>query len=489
MPGVCGSAGVIRSGVGPRRSGPLTLVTNSRRQDDDTVVTDHAMNTARILVVVGLLGVLSGGCARTGSDSTTFTPEPSTTIAGDSTTTTAEVSTTVPSSTTPPDGVTVDPNLPSALSRGQVPWDDVGAGWYVVLYDSSKANPTSEADAREGPVVLYLVNSAGERYEVAAWEPGRYPTFIDAAATSALVARTGADLDETVYDVVDLTTGSSSVAYRVGFPENSFVNTWPPLSLTRPRGENVVVHRSDGTTEWLERRTPDGTVLSVVYEQTYVEGEGSMAWLYGPDGTSLVVAGTSGIFEMSNEGSILGKLWAPPDTLCEPVRWWDADTFLAACYGQGPGSAPFDDNGQPHTYYGRLWLLETDGAPGAPLTEYPAEPPIVVDFGYHDAWPTDDEIFIQWRGDCGSAAVANLNAEGTGDFLDIEEPEARLAHGVEMIDIHDGQMTIYGWDDCAATVGGLFTVDLEGRYLKTLVPVLGDSRGVIGVRGLATVYP
>jgi hypothetical protein len=74
-------------------------------------------------------------------------------------------------------------------------------------------------------------------------------------------------------------------------------------------------------------------------------------------------------------------------------------------------------------------------------------------------------------------------------LLDIEEPETRLAHGVEMIDINDGQVTIYGWDDCAATVGGLFTTDLEGRYLNTLVPVLGDSRGVIGVRGLATVYP
>jgi TolB protein len=445
------------------------------------------MMSARLLVVVGLLGVLSAGCDQTGSDSTTSTPESVSTTTGDSTTTTAEVSTTVHPTTTTTDGVTVDPNLPSALSRGQVPWGDVGAGWYVVLYDSSKANPTSEADVREGPLVLYLVDSAGERYEAAAWEPGQYPTLIDATATSALVARTGANLDETVYDVVDLTTGSSSNAYAVGFPESSFVNTWPSLSLTRPGGENVVVHRSDGTTEWLERRTPDGTVLSVVYEQTYVEGESSIAWLYGADGTSLVVTGTGGILEVSNDGSILGSVWSPPDTRCEPVRWWDADTFLATCYGQGPGSAPLDDTGEPHIYYGRLWLLDTGGSPGAPLTEYPAEPPIVVDFGYHDAWPTDEGIFLQWRGDCGSAAVANLNAEGTGDFLQVEEPERRLVHGVEMIDIRDGQMTIYGWDDCAATVGGLFTVDLEGRYVNTLVPVIGDSRGVIGVRGLATV--
>ena len=73
--------------------------------------------------------------------------------------------------------------------------------------------------------------------------------------------------------------------------------------------------------------------------------------------------------------------------------------------------------------------------------------------------------------------------------MDIEEPDERLAHGVEMIDIVGGQMTIHGWEDCAAWVGAMFTVDLEGRYANTLVPVIGDSRGVTGVRGLATIYP
>lgn len=442
----------------------------------------------RLLVLVSVMAVLSGGCSQTGSDATTSTSEPTTTTVADSTTTITQP-TTAPSSTTPTgDHVTVDPYLPSALSRGQVPWADVGPGWYVVLYDSSKANPTDESDIREGPVVLYLVNSAGERYEVAAWEPGQYPTLIDATEASALIALYELDRDQTVYEVVDLTTGASSVTYTVGLPELS-LDIWPHAFLTRPSGANVVVHRSDGTTEWLERRAPDGTVLSVIFEQSYAGGGRTMTWLYAPDGTSLVVSGSGGISEMSNEGSVLGELWSPPDTRCEPVRWWDVDTFLATCYGQGPGSAPLDDYGEPHTYYGRLWLLETDGSPGAPLTEYPAEPPSVVDFGYHDAWPTGDETFIQWRGDCGAGAVATLNAAGIGDFMDIEEPEARLAQGVEMIDIVGGQMTIYGWEDCAAWVGALFMVDLEGRYVNTLVPVIGDSRGVAGVRGLATIYP
>jgi TolB protein len=397
------------------------------------------------------------------------------------------VSTTPPSSTTTtlPE-VTVHPNLPSALSRGLIPWDEVGAGWYVVLYDSSKANPESEADVREGPVVLYLVNGAGERYEVAAWEPGQYPSLIDATGTSALVANFEVD-GETVYEVLDMPGGVSSVAYTLGSSEE-LLDIWPRASLTRPSGANVVIHRSDGVTEWLERRTPSGGVLSVVFEQKYLESGAPMPWLYGPDGTSVIVAGRKGISEWSNQGSSLGAIWSPRDTRCEPVRWWDADTFLAVCYGQAPGSAPLDDNGELHTFYGRLWLLDTDGTKGAPLTEFPDEPPMVVDFGYHDAWPTDEETFIEWSGDCGSSAVAILNPDGTGDLLDIEEPGPRLAHGVEMIDVHDGQMAVYGWSDCAATVGGVFTVDLEGNFLNTLVPVIGDARGVTGVRGLATVY-
>jgi len=357
----------------PNQSGLVALSPNRRRDDDDVVKSDRAAIRTRLLGVVGLLGVLSGGCAQIGSDATTSPTEQATTTVADSiTTTVAESTTTVPSSiTTTVDGVTVDPNLPSALSRRQVPWADVGAGWYLVLYDSSKAYPTDEADVREGPIVLYLVSSTGERYEMAAWEPGQYATLIDATETSALVARFEVNLDRTVYEFVDLITGASSIAYTVGFPESS-LDIWPHASLTRPSGANVVVHRSDGSTEWLERRTPSGTVLSVIYEQTYVGGGRSMPWLYGPDGTSLVVARRDGISQVSNQGSLLAEPWTPPDTHCEPVRWWGADTFLAACFGQGPGSAPLDDNGQPHTFYGRLWLLETNGSP---VIHSPNSPP------------------------------------------------------------------------------------------------------------------
>lgn len=452
---------------------------------------DRVVKVPRVRMVAGviLLSAVASGCSSAGSDATPATTErttlrPTTTTVGVSATSSSPTSTTSAHS----DGVTVDPNLPSAMNSAAIPWDQVGSGWYVVLYDPSRANPTSDTDVREGPMVLYLANAAGERYEVAAWAPGQYPTLIDATTTSALVARTGSDFDETVFEVLDLTTGIATIAYTFRPPE-SFLDIWPHASLTRPNGENVVVHRSDGTIEWLERRTPDGTVITTVYERPLIGQAANMSWLYGPEGTSLVVRHRDGIEYVTNDGSIHGELWTPPDTRCEPVRWWDADTFLAVCYGQGTDSAPLDDYGQPHLFYGRLWLLESDGSTGTALTNFPDEPPMVVDFGYQDAWPTKDDTFLQWSGDCGASAVATLNMDGTGDFLEIATPNDVLADGIRMVDIRSGEMTLYGWQGCDARIGVLFTSDLDGHYLNTLVPVIGDSRGVIGVEGLTTVYP
>lgn len=261
------------------------------------------------------------------------------------------------------------------------------------------------------------------------------------------------------------------------------------MSLTRPTGVNVVVYRSDGETEWLERRAPDGSVLAKLFEQLYIDAQGSLRSMYGHDGTSLLVTQHEGVAHVSNEGALLGRVDVPIDMRCDPVRWWDADTFLAACYGQELTSAPTNEVGEPHTYYGQLWLLETDGSAGAALTESPPETPIVVDFGYNDAWPTETDTFLQWTGDCGASQVATLQPDGTGLRMPISVPASIGAAGMELVDIVGEQMTIYGWQDCASSVGALFTTGLTGNYLDVLVPIVGDARSVIGVVGLTTVYP
>lgn len=442
----------------------------------------------RALLLFITIFVISA-CSDEGTEQTTTsataaptTVEATSTSPIPATTTTAEASTSTTTRTTDEDF------LPSAFSGDMVPWDQVGDGWFVVLYDSSKAAPTSESDVRFGNEVLYLVNRSGDRYRVASWEGGKYSALVDATATMALLARTGADLDETVYELIEFETSAASIVYTVRFPESSHVRSWPQASLTRPTGSNIVVHRSDGESEWLERRNREGEILTVVFEQPLNEMRG-LAWLYGNDGTSLVVAHSNGLELLSNQGQSLETLWAPDDTHCEPVRWWDADRFLAVCFGNGPDSAPLDDQGQPHTYYGRLWLIPDNGGSGSALTEYPDEPPIVVDFGYHDAWPTDEGTYLQWYGDCGAAQVAKLIDGGSGEFLEVKTGPEFPAEGVDMLEISDGRIALYGWLGCDASVGELVTIDLDGSDAKTLVPVVEDARGVVGVVGLGTLYP
>jgi hypothetical protein len=61
--------------------------------------------------------------------------------------------------------------------------------------------------------------------------------------------------------------------------------------------------------------------------------------------------------------------------------------------------------------------------------------------------------------------------------------------GVELVDIVDERITFYGWQGCDGWIGTLFATTLEGEYLHELVPVINDGRGVIGVVGLAALYP
>jgi TolB protein len=460
----------------------------------------------RVFLVVLSLVLVSCGAEDPSTTTTVVTPPgavesttttgatalPGTTSTSEAATTTTLGSTTT-TTTAPVATVTVDPYLPAAMSRDSIPWADVGFGWYVVLYDSSKAAPTGPGDVREGPVVLYLVAPDGTRYETASWAPDARPwRIVDVRSdgTAAIVQGSAATPDDNEWVLVDLPTGVMQTVHEASFPEVTY--GWGSyVKLTKPTGTNVVVYRSDGVDEWLERRSPGGSLLATLYQQTYVDWVGSLRWMYGHDGTTALVTHHGGIALIQNDGTPIRELWVPMDHVCEPVRWWDADTFLATCYGQGPGSAPLDEYGNPHTFYGRLWLLEIDGTAGAPLTEYPADPPFVGDFGYSDAWPSGPDTLLQWTGDCGAAQIAALQADGTGTFIPISVPSSIVADGVGMVHVNvvSGLITVYAWQGCAGDVGALFLTDLSGAFVQELVPVIGDARSVISVRSLAEVYP
>lgn len=409
-----------------------------------------------------------------GASTPTTTTSGSTTTTESSTTTapTTTTTTTAPTTTTTI-AVAAGPNLPEARSISVIPWDQVGAGWYVLLYDSSRADPSLDR-----AVYLYLVGPDGTRYQITAWAPPDKPWEIsdvrpDGSAAIILMDNSAHDR---VYQYVDLHMGTKQTVY-----------TWTPavgidapidaVTFTRPTGRNLVVWRSDGVDESLERRGIGGPNLGTVYRQAY-GGYGSLLhWLYGYDGTKLVVAHSGGMALVRNDGTLIRELWVPMAHVCEPVRWWDGHTILTRCRGQGPAF--------PHDYYNQLFLIPDDGTGG---TEYTAMvgPIDVVDFGYIDAWPAGSKTLLQWSGDCGAGAVFVRQADGTGVQLSVP---GVTGDGVQMVDVVDGQVALYVWQGCDQWIGALEAIDTGGVFLHHLVPVVGDARGVVSVRGLATVYP
>lgn len=406
------------------------------------------------------------------------------------TTNVVDTTTSAPSTTTAPGEVTLDPYLPSAQSRSAISWSEVGAGWYVVLYDSTKANPSGPEDERDGPKVLYLVDPAGSLFELASWDPEIWVDLADATATAAVVMTRTQQSDVDTYSRIDLTTGQSTVVRTVDFSESSLLPSWMLTSLTRPTGDNLLMHRAEGGREWLERQAPNGSVLSVVYERILHEDQSELSWLYSPDGTYVVIGDSDTLEMVAIDGTPRGELWSPTDTECRPVRWWDAGTFLARCHQTNVDTALVDETGEPHLYYGWLLLIPTDGSPGSSLTSIPTKPTTVVDFGYQDAWPAGGDVLLQWTGDCGAAEVRTLNSDGLGDSIQIDWPdELALGYSSTLLEAHNEIMTLLTWEGCGGSVGMLHTVDIEGQNLQTLVPVIGDARGVTYAVPLRTVYP
>lgn len=405
------------------------------------------------------------------------TTAPSTTTTGPSTTTTEATTTTettTPSTTTTTAPVAVAGNLPEATSRSLIPWGAVGAGWYVAIYDASRADPTLERES-----YLYLVAPDGTRYQAADWPANEHPWDIADVRPDGTAAIVVGD-DSTHhrrYELVDLRTGTRQTL-PVPEPPLGVDGPGSPVRFTRPTGRNLVVWTSDGSTERIDRKTTDWAQLALVYEQTYSGFDNSLRWLYGYDGTTVVVGHGGGLAIVANDGTLVRELWAPMAHVCEPVRWWDAHTILAACRGLGPAF--------PHDYYHRLWLLPDDGTAGDILTDFPPGPIDVVDFGYLDAWPVGQDILLQWAGDCGAAAIHVLQPDGTGTPLPVG---GVTGDGIQMVGVAAGQIGAYVWQGCDQWVGALEALSTDGSFLHHLVPTVGDARGVVAVKGLAAVYP
>ena len=409
----------------------------------------------RFLLLASVLAVLAAGC---GDDTAATTTVATTTATTAAVTTSSEPTTTT--ATLPLVPVTEHPGLPSALSRSLIPMDQIDQGWVVVTYSAGQLEPFVE-----GPVVMYLVSPEGDRYEIAAFAVGGPQPMLGSLANDGTHVVAGLWTESQVEVVsIDIATGESqTVAAFEGYPR---------LGTTLPTGRDVVVSRTtfEPISEHLEVYLTNGALLAEIGVKS--SDYPQYSWLYGLDGTFLVVGDGTSLEVIGNDGTPLRPLDAPA-AMCDPVRWWDDTTILAACVPDAIAATS--------GYYHVLWLIPVDGSAPTRLTVDPDPDVNVVEFGHANAWRVGGRTLLQWYGDCGARAVQVLQPDGTAQFLDLGVPDGPwiYAQAGDNLVVH----TIAG---CGDSFGALSLIAPDGSLVRTLVPQVAGYQGVTAV---ATMIP
>jgi hypothetical protein len=401
----------------------------------------------------------------TGAAPTTLS-ETSTTLAATPTTatvapTTTATPTTTTTTTTVP--VTIHPGLPTALSRSVIPMEQIDQGWVAAAYSADTINPYTD-----GPTVVYLVSPAGDRYELASFPAGGpqadYVGNISNDGTHVAVAIYVPGGPSRVVSI-DIATGAQRDILAV--------ESGLSIGTTLPTGRDVVVLHTtfNPTLDNLEVYRVNGSLFAdIISRPNQAPG---LTWLYGLDGTYLLVGEPNGLNIYSNDGTFVRTLDIPPG-YCEPVRWWDATTILAGCVPQDV----VDASG----FYHVLWLIPLDGSPGEPLT---AAPPVdwdLVEFGHADAWRANGQILLQWWGDCAARGIQVRQPGGTGDWLTVEPTGGHWIHAQAGNDL-----VIHSIDGCGDFSGPVSLIRTDGSLVRTLVPQIAGYRGVISVAGMIPI--
>jgi hypothetical protein len=422
----------------------------------------------RAAAVLAALALLTAACSDDARVAAT-TVTPTTTAAGTATTggTMPASSTTAVTTTTTPPATTTRPGLPGALPGSLVPWEEVGGGWAVALYTASWGHP----------FVLYLLSPQGAIYEVFTWTDlterplDLYDWKPDGKAVLVAVGTDAASNPET--RLLDLQAGTSRTM------ASGYVGIEGMASFTRPTGRDVVVRTGDGTTEFVEVRHTDGSLFSTLLTRPRPDDWFREAtWLYGLDGTAVVLGDGAGLALVSNTGEPIRDLGAPAGDPCRPLRWWDASTILARCI-------PADVLAYlPGAYYGRLWLVPADGSAATPLTALPDEPVFVGDYGFSGAWAWDGGVYANWFGDCGAGAIYRVRPDGSTELFD-PDPAANSVD--QIVGVVGEDLLVRRWLACDGSPGSLHLVAPGGGGRDLIVPSITDTWGVMDALVLPTL--
>jgi hypothetical protein len=271
--------------------------------------------------------------------------------------------------------------------RSAIPWSQVDAGWTVALW-------TAETLTREQdlipvrPLTVFLVNPIGGRYLITTLS-GNFALQLADWSTdvrTALLFRQGATSSEVIR--LDLSSGKTQ-----SFTVTGKVRL---AKFTKPSGAAILLER---VATGIERVS-----LSGAHQVTYPGSRTPDPFtpyhpLSSPDGRTIVLDSGRGLVVRAEDGALLRTIASPAGTrACSPVRWWDANSVLAACEPDVLRSEAQE-----------LFVVPIL-TPG-PVT--PLAAPTSVDNRFTLAWRLDSGVLLLNAAGCGGGGVlAGLDSTG-----------------------------------------------------------------------------
>lgn len=323
------------------------------------------------------------------------------------------------------------------LSRGAVPWAQVGSGWTVV--QRSAANRTT----------VELVSPTGTAYRIA-----MLPTGASATLWSPDHARLLIDDGTTVQELA-MRTGS---LHTVSLPAGA-----QPVSYTRPRGTAVLA--VDPAPDGVLRRYD---AASGALQQEYPRSEPGAGTLrtdqvvYDADGGMLALSAANGIAVLTNSGTLVRALPSPRDgQSCFPLRWESTTALTVFCGGLATAN---------------VWRFPLDGTAPVQLTRGPHGTNI---FGYSDLWSYDGGRLGLAPNGCGPASLVRFDAAGVG--TEVKVPLPRGVQGPFEYQGHDGavvRLMGHTAGQCTASGYVLLAYDAASGTTRVLAPTV-NSDGVL----------
>jgi hypothetical protein len=212
-----------------------------------------------------------------------------------------------------------------------------------------------------------------------------------------------------------------------------------------------VVHNATGISPTV-RYSLSGSIEHA-YAASYPGAGNVISGQYGgavesSDGTDLVVDALNGLELITNGGTAIRELPAPTTSVCDVVKWWDAEDVLAECGGG-------------------MWIVPISGARPSPLTKPSAQA------SYDNAWKFPTETVVQQVA-CGSSWLDRVNPDGSTTELNVPGQSGQ----VNAFGVYGSQMPVLltkGCDGASDQGSGAVTSTL-GWYDPTtnaFTPLLG----------------